>query len=163
MPTPEQIRKKLEEMAKSHGPAVSNIAKVKTVDESKATCVLVDEDDQEIFDVRLHPVLSGNKSFLQIPKIGSYVLSIRVEDDDDWMVIACDEVDKVVWYVGETMLELTDKVSIQAGGQNLADLIDELFTAIDNMVFTTNAGPTINLVNKVEFDQLKLKFKTLLK
>jgi hypothetical protein len=124
---------------------------------------LVDEDDQEIFDVRLHPVLSGNKSFLQIPKIGSYVLSIRVEDDDDWMVIACDEVDKVVWYVGETMLELTDKVSIQAGGQNLADLIDELFTAIDNMVFTTNAGPTINLVNKVEFDQLKLKFKTLLK
>jgi hypothetical protein len=29
MPTPEQIRKKLEEMAKSHGPAVSNIAKAK--------------------------------------------------------------------------------------------------------------------------------------
>jgi hypothetical protein len=163
MMTPEQIRDRLEEIAKSHGPTVSNIAKVKSVDEAKAICILVDEDEQPIFNVRLRPVLNGKKSFLQIPKVGTYVLAIRIEDDDDWMVIACDEVDKVVWYVGTTILELSDKVHIESGGENLAKLIDSLFTAIDNMVFTTNNGPTIKLVNKPEFDALKKKFNTLFK
>ena len=45
MATPAEIRARLEEMAKEHGPAVSNIAKVKSVNENKATCVLEDEDE----------------------------------------------------------------------------------------------------------------------
>lgn len=162
MTTEEQIRQALERMAKGVGPAVSNIAKVKSVDETKALCVLVDEDGQEILDVRLRPVLSNKKSFILVPKVDSFVLAVRVEDDDDWMVIAADEVTKVGYYVGETLFELTDKVHISAGGENLADLIDNLFTAIGNMVFTTNAGPTINLVNKLEFEELNQKFKSLL-
>jgi hypothetical protein len=163
MPTPEQIRERLEQMAKDSGPAVSNIAKVKSVDEAKATCTLVDEDGQEIFNVRLRPVLTGKKSFILVPKIGSFVLAVRVEDDDDWMVIAADEVTKVAYYVGSTTLELTDKVHIKAGGENLADLIDDLFEAISKMIFTTNVGPTIKLVNQPEFESLRTKFKTLLK
>lgn len=163
MATPEQIRQGLRKMAKDDGPAVSNIAKVKSVDETKATCVLVDEDGQEIFDVRLRPVLTGNRSFILVPKVGSYVLAVRVEDDDDWMVIAADEITKLGYYVGETLFELTDKVHVSAGGENLADLIDDLFTAIGNMIFTTNVGPTIKLVNHLEFEALSDKFKTLLK
>ncbi|MGZ9677547.1 hypothetical protein [Flavobacterium sp. GNP001] len=49
MATAEQIREGFKAMAKSDGPAVSNIAKVKSVDETKATCVLIDEDGQEFF------------------------------------------------------------------------------------------------------------------
>lgn len=163
MATPEQIREALKNMAKLHGPAVSNIAKVKSVDEEKAICVLVDEDGQEFFDVRLRPVLSGKKSFILVPKVGTYVLAVRVEDDDDWMVIAADEVIKVGYYVGDTIVELTDKVQISAGGENLAGLIDDLFEAISKMVFTTNVGPTIKLVNASEFEAIRTKFKTLLK
>lgn len=163
MATAEQIREGFKQMAKNDGPAVSNIAKVKSVDESKAICTLIDEDGQEIFNVRLRPVLTGKKSFILVPKVGSYVLAVRVEDDDDWMIIACDEVTKVAYYIGNTTLELTDKVHIEAGGENLANLIDDLFAAIGKMVFTTNVGPTINLVNKAEFESLRTKFKTLLK
>ncbi|MES2238855.1 MAG: hypothetical protein V4497_01220 [Bacteroidota bacterium] len=163
MPTPEQLRESLAEMAKKHGPAVSNIAKVKSVDEAKAICVLVDEDDQEFFNVRLRPVLSDKKSFILVPKVGSYVLAVRVEDDEDWMVIAADEIEKIGYYVGDTILELTDKLHVSAGGENLAGLIDELFEAIGKMVFTTNVGPTIKLVNKPEFEAIRTKFKTLLK
>lgn len=163
MATAAQIREAFEKMAKDGGPAVSNIAKVKSVDETKATCVLIDEDGQEFFDVRLRPVLTGNKSFILVPKVGSYVLAVRVEDDEDWMVIASDEIEKIGYYIGSTIFELTDKVHVEAGGENLANLMEQLFTAIGNMVFTTNVGPTIKLVNKTEFEALNTKFKKLLK
>jgi hypothetical protein len=163
MATPEQIRAGFKRMAKQDGPAVTNIAKVKSVDENKATCILVDEDDQEIYDVRLRPVLSGNKSFILVPKVGTYVLAVRVEDDEDWMIIAADEVTKVGYYVGKTIFELEDKVNIEAGGESLGGLIDDLFAAIGNMVFVTPAGNTTLLVNTAEFLTLKTRFKKVLK
>lgn len=161
--TAEQIRKRLQEMAKNDGPAVSNIARVKSVDEEKGTCILVDEDEQEIFNVRLRPVLSGKKSFILVPKVDCFVLAIRVEDDDDWMVIAADEVEKMGYYLGNTTMELTDKVHVEANGESLATLIDGLFTAIGNMVFVTPSGNTTALVNTAEFTDLKTRFKQLLK
>lgn len=163
MPTPEQIRERLKQMASEHGPAVSNIANVESVDEAKATCTLLDEDGQEFFNVRLRPVLSGNRSVILVPKVGSYVLAIRVEDDDDWMIIAADEITKVGYYIGDTIVELTDKVHIEANGQNMATLMDALFTAIQNMVFVTPAGNTTTMVNIAEFVNLKAQFKQLLK
>jgi hypothetical protein len=160
--TPEQIRKRLEELAKKHGPAVSNIAKVKSVDEAKSTCVLIDEDGQEIFEVRLRPVLNGNKSFVLVPKVGTYVLAVRVEDDDDWMVVGCDEITKVGFYLNAVEVEFKDKIHLQANGQNLANLMNDLFVAINNMVFATPNGPTTALTNAAEFEALKQRFTQLL-
>jgi len=98
-----------------------------------------------------------------LPKVGSSVLAVRVEDDDDWMVVGVDEVSKVGYYVGATIVELTDKVHIEANSESLATLVDDLFTAIGNMVFVTPAGNTTGLINSVEFTALKTRFKQLLK
>lgn len=162
MTTPEQIREGFENMAKGFAPAVSNIAKVKSVNENEGTCILIDEDEQEFLNVRLKPVLSDNKSFLQIPKVGTFVLAIRVEDDNDWMVIASDEVDKFLWIVGDTKLELTDKICVEANNQNLLNLLEQLFAVLDSG-YHTNAGVTIKLVLQPEFELLKQDFKKLLK
>ncbi|KQT17429.1 hypothetical protein ASG31_08440 [Chryseobacterium sp. Leaf404] len=143
-------------------PPVSNVAKVKSVNESEGTCVLIDEDDQEFLEVRIKPVLSDNKSFLQIPKVGTFVLAVRIEDDDDWMVIACDEVEKFLWIVGDTKLELTDKICMEAGNQNLLNLMERLFTVLDRG-YKTNTGVTIDLVLKPQFELIKQDFKKLLK
>lgn len=162
MSTPEQIRKGLEGFARSMAPPVSNIARVKSVNEDEGTCVLIDEDDQEYLEVRLKPILSENKSFLQIPKLGTFVLAVRVEDDDDWMVIACDEVEKFLWIVGKTKLELSDKICIEANNQNLLNLIERLFIVLDRG-YQTNTGVTIQLVLQPQFEVLKQDFKKLLK
>jgi hypothetical protein len=162
MATADQIREGLQKMAKSQGPAVSNIATVKSVDEKKATCVLIDEDGQEIFEVRLRPVLTGNKSFILLPKVGSQVLAVRVEDDDDWMVIACDEIEKVGYYLNGVEIEFKEKLKFNANGEKLATLMDDLFSAIGNMVFTTPNGPTTSLVNAPQFEALKERFTNLL-
>ncbi len=162
MATAEQIRERLAEIAKHNAPPVSNIAVVKSVNEDEATCVLVDEDGQEFLDVRLRPVLTGNKSFLQIPKIETYVLAVRIEDDDDWMVIACDEVDKFIWITGKSKIEISDKLLFEANGENLLKLLQRIFTVMERG-YQTNYGPTIQLIMQSEMESIKNDFKNLLK
>ncbi len=160
--TLEQIRTGLQNIAGASGPAVSNIAKVKQVDEKNAVCILEDEDGQEILDVRLRPVLNQKKSFLQIPKVGSFVLAIRIEDEDDWFIIACDEVEKFIWNTTNAILQIDDKFHLEAGQKNLADLVSNLLDIIDKG-YQTNTGVTIQLIKKAEFETLKKDFKQLLK
>lgn len=162
MATEEQIRKGLQDLAARFGPQVSNIATVKTVDEDKATCVLIDDDSQEYVDVRLRPVLTGNQSFLQIPKVGTQVLAVRIEDDDAWMILAHDETEKFLWITPTAKVEVSDKILLEANNQNLLALMERLFTVIEKG-YTTNNGPTIKLILTPEFENIKNDFKKLLK
>lgn len=172
MPTAEQIRKRLEQMAKNDGPAVSNIAKVKTVDEQKGTCVLIDEDGQEILDVRLRPVLTGKKSFVLVPKVGSYVLAVRIEDDDDWMVLAADEIEKIGYYIGNTVVEI-DALGFlfQKDNETLKKILADLISAIKLMSFqvsttgtaTAQTGATNTLINEGQFTAIETRINEFLK
>ena len=162
MATEEQIRKGLQDLAARFGPQVSNIATVKTVDEDKATCVLIDEDSQEYVDVRLRPILTGKQSFLQIPKVGTQVLAVRIEDDDAWMILAHDETEKFLWITPNAKVEISDKLLFEANNQNLLALMERLFTVIEKG-YTTNNGPTIKLILTPEFENIKNDFKKLLK
>lgn len=169
MATAEQIRAKLKEMAKNDGPAVSNIAKVQSVDEAKAICVLIDEDGQEFFDVRLRPVLTGNKSFILVPKTGSYVLAVRVEDDEDWMVIAADEIEKIGYYIGDTIIEIDSSgFLLQKENETLKKIMVDLIGAIKAMSFALTTPDTINgtttaLVNTAQFTAIETRINQFLK
>lgn len=169
MATAEQIRVGFQKMAKSEGPAVSTIAKVKSVDETAATCVLVDEDDQEFFDVRLRPVLSGKKSFILVPKLGSYVLAIRLEDDEDWMVVACDEIEKVGYYIGNCIIEIdATGFLFQKENETLKKIMVDLIAAIKAMSFTLTTPDTINgsttlLNNVAQFTTIVTRINQFLK
>lgn len=169
MPTAEQIRKRLEQMAKNDGPAVSNIAKVKTVDEQKGTCVLIDEDGQEILDVRLRPVLTDKKSFVLVPKVGSYVLAVRIEDNDDWMVLAADEIEKIGYYIGSTIFEI-DAMGflLKKENETLKKILADLVGAVKAMSFTLTTPDTINgnttLLNNVsQFTDIETRINQFLK
>lgn len=169
MPTPDEIRKGFEEMAKRKGPAVSNIAKVKSVNESAATCVLIDEDGQEFFDVRLRPVLNENKSVLIIPKVNSYVLAVRIEDDEDWFIVGCDEIEKVGYYINNTLFEFdANGFKFQKDAETLKQLMADLIAAIKAMSFTLTTPDTINgattaLTNLAQFTAIETRFNQFLK
>lgn len=141
------IKKGLQELAASFAPAVSNIAQVKSVNEEECTCVLTDDDGLEFFDVRLRPVTGKNKSFLQIPKQGSFVLAVRIEDSEEWMIVACDEVEKVQVVIGQ---------------ESIYSLVSDLFGAIMRMTFTNSAGTTGVTLNTAEFQALKIRFEKIM-
>jgi hypothetical protein len=93
----EQVRNLLKKMASDVGPAQTILAVVKSVDEGAFTCDLIDDETElEFFDVRLRPVLDGNSGITLIPKVNAWALAVRIEDGDDWMLIAAGEYSKVL-------------------------------------------------------------------
>lgn len=108
MPTESEIREQFQSWGQSLSSDCSILAQVKSVDEQNSTCILVDDDELEYFDVRLRPIVGVNKSYLPIPKTESFVLAVRIENTDEWMVIACEEVEKIHLIVGNTTIVMTE-------------------------------------------------------
>lgn len=117
MASDEELRERLRKMAGTYAPDVSNIAQVDSVNEKDCTCTLVDEDGQEYFNVRLKPITGKNKSLLQIPKKDSFVLAVRIESSEEWMVVACEEVEKVQLLVGSSEIVVTETDILLNGGK----------------------------------------------
>lgn len=146
MASDEELREGLRRTAGAYAPDSSVIAQVDSVNEDECTCVLVDNDGQEFFDVRLQPVTGKNKYFLQIPKKKSFVLAVRIEGSDDWMIVACEEVEKVQLIVGSSEVIITENDILLNGGE-LGGLIkiSELTAKLNDLVntFNTHTHPVV--------------------
>lgn len=101
----EQIRQSLKRWCETYGPAPTILATVVSVDEDNSTCILKDDDENEIPDVRLRPVLDGNESMTIFPKAGTWCLAIRIEKEEQWMLIAAGEFEKWKMKIGTTIIE----------------------------------------------------------
>ncbi|MGQ0739144.1 MAG: hypothetical protein ACT4OJ_08815 [Bacteroidota bacterium] len=126
----EQIRERLKALAAGVGPVQTILATVDSVNEDELTCVL-DEEGVKLYDVRLRPVINGNESVTLIPKVVSWVLATRIEEDSEWMVIAADEVEKYRIVVGNMLFEMAGgKFMVKSGDENLGKCIDDLIAEI---------------------------------
>lgn len=144
--TDDDIRRMLAGLAAEYGPPPTLVARVKDVNRNDSTCTLID-DETEYYNVRLAPVTGTNKGYVQIPKAGSIVLAVKVEDSDEWAVIACTEIEQIQVIVND---------------ESLAEWAKDFITAIRNMKFTTNVGPTITLINDPDFIALENRLNKIL-
>lgn len=155
-------------MAGSSAPDVSYLARVESVDIEECTCTLVDDGGQEFFDVRLRPVTGANKSLLQIPRQGSFVLAVRIESTEEWMVVACDEVEKVHLIVGASELIITEDDILINGGKlgglvkisELTAKLNELVQIYNSHTHAGNGVPTTMLAspfNKGDYENENVK------
>lgn len=126
----QQIRDGFKVLAGNHGPLQTVLATVVSVDEDALTCV-VDNDGTEIYDVQLRPVINGNKSFTLIPKVDSYVLLTRIEEDENWCVIQFDEIEKYSITADDAVFEYDgSKFKIEKGALSLHDILEDLVTEV---------------------------------
>ena len=159
----EQIRERLNEMAAQYGPAATLIAVVDSVDEENETCTL-DDDGLLIYEVRLRALITGNENIIIVPKAGSYVLALRIENSTDWMILSCDQIGSYKIVAGNSSFEMDgEKFLIKNDSDDFKSMMDDYFTAILNMKFTTNTGVTITLVNALDFENLKTRFDNFFK
>ena len=146
----EQIQQGLKKLAAGVGPLQTLLATVVSVDEEEMTCVIAD-DDMEIADVRLRPVLNGEEGITIFPKVGSWVLCTRIEEDAEWMVLAADEVDKYRIVVGDMLFEMKEgKFMVQSGTENLGKCLDDLILQIQAIYAPKNTAAITLIQNRLK-------------
>lgn len=138
-----------------------------------ATVLSVNDDDTIkakltngfiIEDVRLKSVIKEGNKVILLPKIASIVQIARIDTNDDYVVIAVTEVTKVLYQIDNTIFDVDQNgYLLKCENETLRKLLDDLLDAIMNMRFTTQSGPTVNLVNLMAFQQIKDRVKNLLK
>lgn len=139
----EQIRQLLDERAARVGPSPTMLATVQSVDEAEETCVLWDEETAlEYYDVRLRPVLDGKESITIFPKVKSWCLAVRLENTEEWMVVACSEADKWRLKIGEAIIE-QDAIGLQIKKQNdtLRQALELIIQAVMAVVVIQGTNP----------------------
>ena len=160
----EQIRQGIKNLVR---PNISStiatiLGKVESVDEDEMTCVITD-DTNEISDVRLRPVINGNESMTLFPKVGGWALIVKIEEEEDWMLVGADEIDKIRIKVGTSEFEIKDGFLVKRGTETLKKIFDDLFDAIEQLTVNTNVGPSYVPINVATFAAIKVRVDQLLK
>lgn len=162
----ERIRQAMVDMASKYGPSQIINATVVDLDAENSVCTAVTVDGVELPEVQLRANIdpAGKKAWVLFPARGSEILIGNVDNGTQWCVLMVSEISSIRSEINNAVFEIDgEKFQLSNEGENLGQLIDELFTAICNMVFTTNVGPTISLVNQPDFINLQSRFKELLK
>ena len=138
----EEIRESLAAHAKRYGPMQTIIAEVQSVDEPNYICTMVDEDELIYENVRLRPVLDGNQSTTIFPKVGTWVLAIRIEEEEQWMVIAAGEGARYRIKIGTCTLETDgEHWSITKGNDSLKDVMKLTIEAVQKVIVLQGRNP----------------------
>lgn len=156
--TDQEIIELLIDRLKQNPPEITLLAKVKSVDEEEMTCVLVD-GDVEIPEVRLRPVLDGKQSLTIFPKPGTWCLAVRLEDGDEWMLMAVGEVEKYRINQGNLVFEIEDgKLSVKNDTTDLLTVIKDICEACLQIVVIQGNNPDyVKLNNALTNVQTLLK------
>lgn len=126
---------------------------VDSVDSAERTCdVTPNNGDAQIFGVRLQSVVDEDsiepKGFIIFPVVGSEILVTFINSQTG--------------YVGS--YSEVDLYIIESKNESLKAILSDLIDAINNIQVTTPQGPsTPPLLNKAEFDAIKLRLDKLLK
>jgi len=138
----DEIRAALKRHAAAHGPAPTLLAIVVSVDEAALTCVLKDDDGIEVPGVRLAPVEDGNFCATLLPKVNTWALAVRIESDEEYMLLAAGEADKIIHKVGSaTLTQTAAGFEIKKGSDSLKDILKNITEATQQIVVMYGNNP----------------------
>lgn len=126
----EQIREALKRIAGSFGPDILLEGKITGIDtENYLVDVELDKEGQ-LFDVRLRAVSGGNKSIDILPAEGAAVVIAKIADDE-YLVLACDQITEYKITVAQAEFKLTESGHLISKGTEtlnkiLTDLVDQV-------------------------------------
>lgn len=140
---------------KMHGmlPEDVVIAKVQEVDESNYTCSIAEDGSEEApyYHVRLKPIIdSGDIGVIPVPKIGSWVLAVKIgEDKRSMAVIVPGEIDKYIIRTEDVFLELGQIIKLNGDAKGgivewpkAVTQLDILTARVDTIINALKNSPT---------------------
>lgn len=162
----DDIKEQLGNFAAQYAPSTIVNAKVVSVDENEATVVVTLVSGLEIDDVRIRSVIkAGNKAIL-IPKEGTNILIGQIEGEHDYVVIAVEDIEKILYEFGTVKMQVDDGgFLLKKGAENMQKLLKDILDAIIAERHLTKNGPTIKLAptSELRFTNLKTRVANLFK
>lgn len=124
-----KLRDEFLKQAHAGGPMALYDAVVTAVDAEAFTCdILLNEVN--FYEVRLRAVISDKQSIDVLPANGSAIV-VGMMGDDDFIVIACDEISMYSITVGTTVFKLdSDGVLISNGTETLNKILTDLVKGV---------------------------------
>lgn len=140
-------------------------AQVVSVSKDAGTCT-VSDGNLEYEDVQLSATVEDDaKRFFLFPKVGSFVLVSPVNEDLHRLYVEFfSEIESIDLNIETVQLQIDENgFLLKKENETLKKLMVDLLQEIQKMRFTTNAGPTIKLINELQFKAIENRFKDFLK
>jgi len=127
----QKIAARLREIATAFGPEYLLDGVVDEVDTEAYTCDVEMDDDGSIkYGCRLRALSTGNKSIDVLPSVGSAVVIAKM-GGEDYLVLACDEIDSYRVTVGAMVLTIdANGLGFSNGGDSLKAIMSDLVTGL---------------------------------
>lgn len=138
---------------------------VLSVDKTKGTCK-IESDGLEYLNVQLSSINDGsNKKLYLFPAVGSSVLVSPIGEDIHRLYVeSYGELESMDLKIGNMRFQAdANGFLLKKENETLKALMQDLIIAIKAMKFTTNNGPTINLINLPDFVAVENRFNQFLK
>lgn len=136
--TEKELRGLLYEFIGENKPSI--LGAVKSVDKDECTCV-IEDDGTDIPGIRLRPITGINDGVVKFPKVGAYLLAVKIETSEEWMMIEATKY--------ESILILCDKIEVNGGengglliSQKVVDELQKNITRINAVVTSLNTLAT---------------------
>ena len=169
----------LKNITKTSDEVYAKVCEVLEIDQDEKTVNVKPVDDTaEIYNVRLQAE-SESGGLVLFPKVGSMVLIVFINKNNA-AVVNTSEIEKLELVIENSELQIDkdkflfkrEQVQLEVDqegfllkkeNETLKKLMADLITAIKALKFTTNNGPTINLINIADFIALENRFNQFLK
>ena len=104
--TAEQLKEAFTIFSRKHGPAAVLPATVTAVNNDD-TIALVFSDGSTVDDARLKAVVKAGDKYMIVPAAGTNVLACKIENSDEYYVLACDEISEM-FFIGKLTRDWMD-------------------------------------------------------
>jgi hypothetical protein len=159
----DSIAQAIQAMSGNNDGLIAKVCKVANADVLKMQCDLLPIDGSATFYEVPYNAHVQDKGLVNHPKNNSYVVAVLIGKHRA-MICNVSQLDKQVLQIGqvEWRVDITGFL-LKKENETLKILMADLIAAIKAMRFTTNQGPTIELINKAQFEALETRFNYLLK
>lgn len=156
--TAEQIKDEFGSFAAKFGPAVILPATVTAVNEND-TIALLFSDDSTVDDARLKAVVNDGNKVLFIPAVGSNVLVAKIENSEEYIVIAVDEISDIIYVIDDVQYEISaDGFLIKKGDDTLKDALVTFIEAVEAIIVMQGRNP-----DRIKLSEAKNKIQNILR
>ena len=156
----DKLKETISTLIKDSIPVQTVWVEVTEVDwEEKTMTAIGIEDEVEYFEILL-----GIGAIDTKPKIGANCLIGIIDNNDTTpFLIMADEVEELDINVDNSQFNISGGFLLKKENETLKKIMVDLITAIRAMIFTTNNGPTIKLINDLQFEAIESRVKDFLK